>query len=78
MMNFRIYEVSLKEHHVQQINKSSLWPQFAKGRPIWWRSLFAELSTVGFIDNSSPIVQGCLRFCFMRVLREELEELKNC
>ena len=44
---------------------------------MWWRQFFVELSTLGFIDGSRPIVQECLRFCFMRLLREELEEFKN-
>ena len=59
----------------QQIE--SLWSQLAKDRPMWWSQFFAELSSLGFIDGSRPIVQKCLRFCFMRLLREELEEFKN-
>ena len=55
----------------------SLWPQLAKDRPMWWRQFFAELSSLGFIDGSRPIVQECLRFCLMKLLREELEEFKN-
>ena len=55
----------------------SLWSQRGKDRPMWWRQFFAELSSLGFIDGSRPIVQECLRFCFMRLLREELEEFKN-
>lgn len=45
---------------------------------MWWRQFFAELSSLYFIDTSSPIAQECLQFCFMRVLKEELEEFKNC
>ena len=49
----------------------SLWSQLAKHRPIWWRQFFAELSSLGFIDGSVSIVQKCLRFCFMRLLKGE-------
>ena len=55
----------------------SLWSQLAKDRPMWWRQFFAELLSLGFVDGSSPIVQECLRFCFIRLLREELDEFKN-
>ena len=44
---------------------------------MWWRQSFAELLRLGFVNGSKPIVQECLRFCFMRFLREELEEFKN-
>ena len=56
----------------------SLWSQLTKDRPMRWRQFFAELSSFGFVDGSSPIVQECLQFCFMRLLREELNEFKNC
>ena len=59
----------------QQIE--SLWCQLGKDRPMWWRQFFAELSSLGFVDDSSPVVQECLRFCFMRLLREELDEFEN-
>ena len=55
----------------------SLWSQLAKDRPMQWRQFSAELLSFGFVDGSSPIVQECLRFCFMRLLREELDEFKN-
>ena len=60
----------------QQIE--SLWSQLAKDRPMWWRQIFAELLSLGCVDGSSPVVQECLRFCFMRLLRDELDESKNC
>ena len=53
----------------------SLWSQLAKDRPMWWRQFFAEASSLGLIDSSSPIVQECLRFYFMT--REELDEFKK-
>ena len=34
----------------------SLWSLLAKDRPMWWRQFFAELSGLGFIDGSRPIV----------------------
>ena len=40
-------------------------------------AVFAELSSLGFVDGSYPVVQECLRFCYMRLLREELDEFKN-
>ena len=67
----------LKETSPANQRIESLWSQLAKDRPMWWRQFFAELLSLGFVDGSSPIVQECLRFCFIRLLREELDEFKN-
>ena len=56
----------------------SFWSQLAKDRPMWWRQFSGKLSSLGFVDGSSLIVQECLQFCFMGSLREELNEFKNC
>ena len=56
----------------------SFWSQLAKDRPMWWRQFSGKLSSLGFVDGSSLIVQECLQFCFMGSLREELDEFKNC
>ena len=38
----------------------SLWSQFAKDRPMWWRDFFSELSSLGFVNSSSYVVKECL------------------
>ena len=55
----------------------SLWSQFHKDRVLWWRNLFFELSSLGFIDSSMPVFLECLRFCFMHLLRKELDEFTD-
>ncbi|XP_057301730.1 uncharacterized protein LOC130636125 isoform X1 [Hydractinia symbiolongicarpus] len=55
----------------------SLWSQFTKDRPMWWRQFFSELSSFGFVNSSSYVVKECLRFCFMHILRKELDEFKE-
>ena len=52
----------------------SLWSQFAKDRPMWWRHFFSELSSLGCFNSSSYVIKECLRFCFMHLLRSELNE----
>ena len=53
----------------------SFWSQLAKDRPMWWRQLFAEMTTMGILDGGNLLVVECVRFCFMNILREELNEI---
>ena len=49
----------------------SLWSPFAKDQLMWWRDFFLSL---GFVNSSSYVVEECLRFCFMHLLRNDLHE----
>ena len=52
----------------------SLWSQFTKDRPFWWRQFFAQLSDLGFINAGDPVLRECIRYCFMDLLRQELND----
>ena len=52
----------------------SLWLQFARDRPFWWRQFFAQLSDLVFIDAGDPVSRECIRYCFMNLLQQELND----
>ena len=52
----------------------SLWSQFTKDRPFWWRQFFAQLCDLGFIEAGDPVLRECIRYCFMDLLQQELND----
>lgn len=53
----------------------SFWSQLAKDRPIWWRQFFKELSDMGYLDADNKFIVECVRYCFMQLIRSDLEDL---
>lgn len=51
------------------------WSQLTKDRPMWWRQFFKEMADLGYIDNGNVLIQQCLRYSFLKLIRSELEEL---
>ena len=41
---------------------------------MWWRDFFSDLSAMDMIDKSLPIIQDCLRYCFIHLIRNDLDE----
>jgi len=52
----------------------SLWSQFTKDRIMFWRDFFSDLSEMELVDNSLQITEECLRYCFMHLVRKDLNE----
>ena len=52
----------------------SLWSQFRNDRIIWWRHFFQEMGDRGVLDISYPITTECLRYCFMQLIKKDLNE----
>ena len=51
------------------------WSQLTKERPFWRRHFFSELSGYGFLDSSNVLVIEAIRYCFMHLIRKDLEEV---
>ena len=51
------------------------WSQLTKEKPLWWRIFFKELSSYGFIDSSNILVIEALRYCFMDLIRKDIEDV---
>ena len=52
-----------------------LLSQFLKDGPGWWISFFKDLSDIGLFNSSDPVHVDCIRFCFMQILRNELDHV---
>ena len=53
----------------------SYWSQFVRDGPGWWINFFKDLSDLGLFNSTDPVHQECIRFCFMQILRNELNEV---
>ena len=53
----------------------SNWLQFKSDGPSWWINFFKDLSNLGLFNSMDPVHQECIRFCFMQILRNELNEV---
>ncbi|XP_022804747.1 uncharacterized protein LOC111341967 [Stylophora pistillata] len=53
----------------------SWWSQLRKVCTGWWMTHFKELRDNGFYCDANPIHVNCLRFCYMGVIREELQRV---
>ena len=51
------------------------WSQMLKDRPGWWRDFFEDMTNKGLLDAANPIIVECIRFCFMSIIREELQDV---
>ena len=49
--------------------------QFVRDGPGWWINFFKDLSDLGLFNSTDPVHQECIRFCFMQILRNELNEV---
>ena len=53
----------------------SYWSQLTKEKPLWWRNFFKELSAYGFIDSSNQFVLETFRYCFIDLIRKDLDDV---
>ena len=55
----------------------SYWSFLQRDRIGWWRRFFEDLDDNDLIDTSDPVVLDCIRFCFMPLIREDLNSICN-
>ena len=51
------------------------WTYLRKTETDWWINYFKDLRDQGLYDDSNPMHVACLKFCFMPLLKEELERV---
>ena len=51
------------------------WSHLDREGPGWWQNFFKDLRDLGLFNDADPVQVDCIRFCFMRVLRKELNEV---
>ena len=52
----------------------SWWSQLRKSNSDWWMEFFRNMRETGVYDDSNPIHVNCIAYCFMPILRKELNE----
>lgn len=53
----------------------AFWSILQRDRIGWWRCLFQDLVDLELFTNDDPVQLDCLRYCFMRLLRNELNTI---
>jgi len=53
------------------------WSFFRRNRSSWWLELFEDLIHLRAYDPSIPEQVNCLRFCFMRCVQSDLDEVRR-
>ena len=51
------------------------WSHLVKDGPGWWINFFKDLRDLGNFDDSDPAHVECIRFCFMHIIRKELDQV---
>ena len=48
-----------------------------RDRSGWWRRFFQDLVDLELLNTDDPVVLGCLHYCFMGIIRDELNSVKE-
>ena len=51
------------------------WSHLVQDGPGWWINFFKDLGDLGNFDDSDPAHVECIRFCFMHIIRKELDQV---
>ena len=55
----------------------SWWPQLRKTKSLWWINNFKDMIAQNTFDPSIVCHVDCLRFCFITLLQNDLDEMKT-
>ena len=55
----------------------SWWSQLRRSRMNWWINFFKDMTDQNLLDASLGYHIECIRFCFMGLIQEELDEVKR-
>ena len=55
----------------------SWWSQFWKTKSTWWINYFKDMIAENIFDSSIVYHVDCLRFCFITLLQNDLDEMKT-
>ena len=65
-----MYGTSMSNQRIE-----SWWSQLRKSNSDWWMEFFRDMRDTGVYDDSNLIHVNCLAYCFMPILRKELNEV---
>ena len=51
------------------------WSKLRQDRPGWWKSFFQDMIDLGLYDPTDHVQVECLRYCFMDIVRKELNSI---
>ena len=43
----------------------------------WWKRFFQDIVDLDLFTNEDPVLVDCIRFCFMSLIRNDLQSIKN-
>ena len=55
----------------------SYWSVLQRDRLGWWRRFFQDLVDLELLNTDDPVVLDCLHYCFMGIIRDELNSVKE-
>ena len=55
----------------------SYWSILQRDRIGWWRRFLRDLVDVDMLSTSDPVVLDCVRYCFMNLIRRDLNSIKE-
>ena len=55
----------------------SYWSILGRDRIGWWRRFFQDLVDTDLLITSDPVVLDCIRFCFMSLIRQDLNSIAS-
>ena len=55
----------------------AFWSKLQRDRIGWWRSFLQDLNDLGVLRTDDSVSVDCARFCFMHLIRAELQRIKD-
>ena len=55
----------------------SYWWVLQRDRLEWWRQFFQNLVDLELLNTDDPVVLNCINYCFMWIIRDELNYVKE-
>lgn len=53
------------------------WSLLQRDRIGWWKRFFRDMVDLDLFHNGDPVLLDCIRFCFMDLLRKDLDSIRN-
>ena len=55
----------------------SYWSTLQRDRIGWWKRFFQDLVDLNLFTNTDSVLVDCIRFCFMKLIRQEVESIRD-
>ena len=55
----------------------SYWSTLQRDRIEWWKTFFRDMVDLNVFTSSDPVLVDCIRFCFMVLIRKELQSVRD-